>query len=147
MADRIRKEPNAVVLMDRYKSLSDEEGGEMYRKFKAMRSIEALADYVGQSSWGSLIDLELLEDVYKKYKLRFIVIKDNNSTRKIPFVHVPNVSKDMDKETSVYGIFILNDERFELVMNDDEAVFKYEDIPFIEQWYQSQLEFEESLPY
>ncbi len=150
LANRIRRESNGQLLLDRYKSLSDVEGGEMYRKFKAMKTIEALADYVKESSWGSMIDLELLAEVWIPYKIRFILIEDNNSTKSIPYIHLPDHLKEMNKQNAEeykFVIFILHDNRYELVIHKSNPIFSAFEIPFMEDWIEKQREFEQSMPY
>ncbi len=151
LANRIREEVNSAILLERYRALSEQPNGDLYRKFRAMKSIEALADYIKERSWGNIIDLELLADIYSQYRLRFIILEDDgNPNRTNIFVHLPNHLKGMtleNKDEYVFGIFVLHDNIFELLIRKNNPLFKANDIPFLSSWYESQLASESSMPY
>ncbi len=153
LANRIRNEKNAIILLNRYKALSDRDNQNIYRKFKAIKSIEALADYIKESSWGSIIDLELFAEIYQSLKLRFIIMEDDgNANRKKIFIHLPNHLKEMNERNINeynFAIFILNKNRFELVIKktQNSAIFKADELAFIDLWLTEQIEFEKRMPY
>ncbi len=141
LAQRIRKYPDSVYLLDRYKSLSEREGGEMYGKFLAMKTIEALADYVKESSWGSDIDLELLDDIHKKLKVKFIIINDVGSIdKKEPFLYIHGQLEGTTFEgLSEYNfvIFSKSSNRYNMLVKKDTGspIFSADEIPFLNTWY------------
>ncbi len=141
IAQRIRKYPDGTYLLDRYKSLSEREGGEMYGKFLAMKTIEALADYVKESSWGSEIDLELLNDIHKKLKVQFIIINDiGRIDKKEPFVYLHNQFDGITLEQlAEYNFVVLSKSgnRYNMLVKKDTSspVFSADEIPFLSIWY------------
>lgn len=150
LANRIREEVSGSVLLERYRGLAVIPNADLYKKFLAIKSIEALADYINEKSWGNIIDLELLADVYSKYKLRFIVLEDTRTpiTQNL-FTHLPNHLKEMtnqNKKEFIYGVFLLHDNLFELVLKKNNPIFKADEIPFLHNWYNSQKLFETTLP-
>lgn len=138
LAQRIRKYPDGTYILDRYKSLSEREGGEMYGKFLAMKTIEALADYVKESSWGSELDLELLLDIHKKLKLQFIIINDvGRIDKKEPFIYIHNQFEGVKVEDLAsynFVIFSKSGNRYNMLVKKDTGspVFSAEEIPFLE---------------
>jgi hypothetical protein len=141
IAQRIRKYPDGTHLLDRYKSLSEREGGEMYAKFVAMKTIEALADYVKESSWGSEIDLELLDDIHKKLKVKFIIINDTGHIdKKEPFMYLHNELEGITLEQLVdynFVVFSKNGNRYNMLVKKDTGspIFSADEIPFLDSWY------------
>lgn len=141
LAQYIRKYTDSTYLLERYKSLSDREGGEIYGKFVAMKTIEALADYVKESSWGSELDLELLGDVHKKLKIQFIIINDlGRIDKKEPFVHIHNQLQGIKlEELKEYNfvIFSKSGSRYNMLVKKDTGspIFSVDEIPFIDSWY------------
>ena len=141
LAQRIRKYPDSVHLLDRYKSLSEREGGELYAKFVAMKTIEALADYVKESSWGSEIDIELLDDIHKKLKVKFIIINDVGTIdKKEPFLYIhgqlDNTTFDSLAEYN-FVIFSKSGNRYNMLVKKDTGspIFSAEEIPFLNTWF------------
>jgi hypothetical protein len=148
LAQAIRKFPEGTLLLDRYKTLSENEGGEIYRKFLAMKTIEALADYTKETSPGNIIDLELLSLVYAKYNLNFIIINDiGKLDKKDLFIHIPNITTSDEVEKYKYIIFIKHKNRYNMVYKKDSRtpIFTSKEIPFIYLWNEKQRAFEETL--
>jgi hypothetical protein len=150
LAQRVRKYPDGVYLLDRYKSLSEKEGGELYARFVAMKTIEALADYVKESSWGNEIDLELLDDVYSKLKVRFIIINDvGRIDKKEPFVFLHNHLRGLtieELENYKFVVFAKSGNRYNMLTKKDtnSPIFVAAEIPFFKHWYDMQKTFEDS---
>ena len=145
LAREIRKSPEGKLLLDRYKTLSENEGGEIYRKFLAMKTIEALADYIKETSPGNIIDLELLSVAYKKYDIKFIIINDTGKlNKKELFIHIPNTFSDDDVDKYKYIIFIKHKNRYNMVYKKDTRtpIFTSAEIPFIYIWNDAQRIFE-----
>lgn len=150
LANRIREEVSSGILLERYRALAEIPNIDLYKKFRAIKSIQALTDYIKEKSWGSLLDLELLADIYNKYRLRFIILEDNGSgIMKNIFIHLPNHLKEMTNENKneyIYGVFLFHDNIFELVVRKKNPLFKAGDLPFLDTWYNSQKQFETTLP-
>lgn len=151
LSNRIKMDKTPKILLDRYKSLSDNEYGEIYRRFKAMKSIDNVAEYVKETSWGSIIDIELLADIFESYKLKFIIIEDTgNPYEKNLFIHLPNQILDKtsnDLKEYKYGILVVHQNIFELLQYNNNPLFEYEQIPFIQKWIEKQIAYEKSMPY
>jgi hypothetical protein len=151
LAQQIRKYPEGEMLLDRYKTLSENEGGQIYRKFVPMRTIEALADYVKENSWGNVIDLELLASAYIKYKIRFIILNDvGHMDKKNLFTHLPDGLNGLTETTldSVnYIIFVNHNNRFNMLFRKDTKtpIFNAGELPFIYLWFEKQRLFEENI--
>ena len=147
----ILKYPNPTDLLDRYESLSEQEDGERYRKFLAMKSIEALAEYVKTNSWGSEIDLELMGAFLSKDNVRFIILNDvGHIDRKEPFIYLSNHLNGMNAEQiHIYrfAIFCKHKTQFNLIIKKDtkNPLFLSNELPFLARWLQGQAEYEQEL--
>jgi hypothetical protein len=150
LAQRIRKYPDGVYLLNRYKSLTEKEGGELYARFVAMKTIEALADYVKESSWGNEIDLEIFDDVYSKLKVKFIIINDvGRIDKKEPFVFLHNGLHGLtieELDSYKFVVFSKSGNRYNMLVKKDtnSPIFSPDEIPFLKHWYDMQKSFEES---
>ena len=147
----LNKYPNPTDLLDRYESLSEQEDGERYRKFLAMKSIEALAEYVKTNSWGSEIDLELMGAFLSKDNVRFIILNDvGHIDRKEPFIYLSNHLNGMNAEQiHIYrfAIFCKHKTQFNLIIKKDtkNPLFLSNELPFLARWLQGQAEYEQEL--
>ena len=151
LANVINSYSDAEVLLDRYKSLSEMENGEMYRRFMAVRTIEELKEYVKTNSWGSLLDLELLSPNFDKKKIRFIIINDvGHIDHKEPFEYLIDHLRGLHGENIGDYKFVVwsnRKNRLNMIMKKDTKtpLFTYEELPFIQLWLEGQIRFEESL--
>ena len=151
LANVINSYSDAEVLLDRYKSLSEMENGEMYRRFMAVRTIEELKEYIKMNSWGSLLDLELLSNYFNKKKIRFIIINDvGHIDRKQPFEYLIDHLRGLNGENIGEYKFVVwsnRKNRLNMIMKKDTKtpLFTYEELPFIQLWLEGQIRFEESL--
>ena len=138
-------------LLDRYKSLSEMENGEIYRRFVTVQSIQELIEYVKVNSWGSLLDLELLSPYFNKKKIRFIIINDVGRINiKEPFIYLINHLKGLTGENIEEYKFVVWSNfrnRLNMIMKKDTKtpLFTYQEIPFIQKWLEGQIAFESSL--
>jgi hypothetical protein len=151
LAAQIHSYPESDVLLDRYKSLSEMEDGEIYRKFFTVRTIDDLKEYVKTNSWGSLLDLELLTSFFDKKKIKFIIINDvGRIDHKEPFIYLVEHLRGLTGENIGEYKFVVWSKhlnRLNMIMKKDtkSPLFTYEELPFIQVWLEGQMKFESSL--
>lgn len=149
LAKKIRLYKNPLELLEKYKRMAELD--DIYSKFNLFKTVEALADYVRENSWASLVDLELLANILSSQKIRFIIIEDtkNPSNREI-FVHLPDHLRGMTKENLneyTFVVFMKHDYIFELVQKKDNPIFSANELEFINAWLESQVKFETRITY
>ena len=151
VATQIRAYPEEALLLERYKTLSESDGGEIYRRFVAMKSIEDLVEYVKLNSWASEIDLELISNYFIKAKIRFIIINDVGFIdRDDPFTYLSNHIKELTNdniEEYRFVVYSKHNNRINMISKKDTGspLFTVDEIPFLSVWLEGQREFEQSL--
>jgi hypothetical protein len=151
IATQIRAYSEPDLLLERYKSLSESDSGEIYRRFVAMKSIEDLVEYVKLNSWASEIDLELISNYFIKSKIRFIIINDIGSIdRDNPFIYLSDHIKELTNDNIEQYRFVIFSKHKNLInmiskKDTGSPLFTVDEIPFLSVWLEGQREFESSL--